>query len=106
MPDGAQDRPAKLRTFCKTFAERAFRRPLTAAEQKALVDRHFDGATDVDLAVKRSLIRVMTSPGFLYPGATGGQSAYAVASRLALVLWDSVPDQPLLAAAAAGEPLG
>ena len=35
-PDGSKDRIPKLREFAKKFAERAFRRPLTDDEQRAL----------------------------------------------------------------------
>ena len=62
----------KLRAFCRSFAERAFRRPLTDAEKQQLVDRQFEGGADPDLAVKRVVIRVMISPEFLYPGALDG----------------------------------
>ena len=34
--DDAPDRPAKLRAFCRKFAERAFRRPLTAEQAERL----------------------------------------------------------------------
>lgn len=101
--ENAPDRGPKLRAFCRAFAERAFCRPLTDAEKQALVDRQFDAVSDPELAVKRVVIRAMTSPGFLYPGAVEVAGGYAVASRLASVLWDSQPDQPLLAAAAAGK---
>jgi hypothetical protein len=101
--DNASDRDRKARNFCRTFAERAFRRPLSDAEKKVLVDSQFDAAKDLDLAVKRSIIRVMTSPGFLYAGAIGAKDGYGVAAKLALVLWDSLPDSVLLSAAAAGK---
>lgn len=111
VDEDAKNRGDKLRAFCRSFAERAFRRPLTQAEKQELVDRQFDETSDLDLAVKRSVIRVMIAPEFLYPDAfdklTAGDvphvDQYAAASRLALVLWDSLPDQPLLKAAAEGK---
>jgi hypothetical protein len=103
VADDAKDRDKKLRAFCSSFAERAFRRPLTDAEKKQLVDRQFDGGSDLDLAVKRVVIRVMMSPEFLYPDVTAGPAGYATASRLALALWDSLPDDALLSAAAKGQ---
>jgi hypothetical protein len=42
----------------------------------------------------------LVSPRFLY--LSNGGDAYATAARLALVLWDSLPDRPLLEAAAGG----
>ncbi|HEY2587251.1 MAG TPA: DUF1592 domain-containing protein [Tepidisphaeraceae bacterium] len=106
----ASDRPEKLRAFCRAFAERAFRRPLTEAEARELVDRQFDEAPSLDLAVKRAVIRVMIAPEFLYPDALAKLAStavphadqYAAAARLALVLWDSLPDRALLKAAAEG----
>lgn len=110
VEDGAKDRGRKLREFCRAFAERAFRRPLTDAEIHELVDRQFDEVSDLDLAVKRTIIRVMIAPEFLYPDAFDQLVSeavphceqYAVASRLALALWDSLPDKTLLNAAAEG----
>ncbi len=67
--DEAKDRGQKLRAFCRAFAERAFRRPLTDAEKQELVDRQFNETSDLDLAVKRVVIRVMIAPEFLYPDA-------------------------------------
>jgi mono/diheme cytochrome c family protein len=109
--DADGDRGQKLRGFCRSFAQRAFRRPLTDAEVNELVDGQFDKVADLDLAVKRSVIRVMIAPEFLYPdafektasGAAPGCDQYAAASRLALVLWDSLPDKTLLEAVAGGK---
>jgi mono/diheme cytochrome c family protein len=111
VDDGASNRGEKLKAFCRSFAERAFRRPLTDAEKQDLVDRQFEGTSDLNLAVKRSVIRVMIAPEFLYPDAFDKLNSsdvprseqFATASRLALVLWDALPDQTLLTAAAQGK---
>jgi hypothetical protein len=103
VQEGAADRGTKLRAFCKKFAERAFRRPLTEVEAKLFVDRQFDTAPDPDAAVKRVVLLVLKSPRFLYPDATGGSEQYGTASRLSLALWDAPPDKDLLDAAAAGK---
>ena len=102
--EGAKDRAAKFRAFGYTFVERAFRRPLLDDEKKLFVDRHFDEvAGDPDLALKRVVLLVLKSPRFLYPEVGSLPEQYAVAARLALDLWDSLPDKELLAAAAAGK---
>jgi hypothetical protein len=109
-PD-ASNRSERLRAFCRAFAQRAFRRPLTDAEVSELVNRQFAEASTLDLAVKRVVIRVMIAPQFLYPEAfdkltdrtVPHADEYGVASRLALVLWDGLPDQALIDAAAAGK---
>jgi hypothetical protein len=96
------DRPRKLREFCRQFAERAFRRPLTAEQQRFFIDRQFEQAREPELAVKRVVLLVLKSPRFLYREVGGGPDAYDVAARLSFALWDSLPDRELLDAAAAG----
>lgn len=103
VSDGAADRPAKLRDFCRRFAERAFRRPLTDEQKRLYIERPFASAHDVETAVKRCLLFVLKSPRFLYREIGGGQDGYAAASRLAFALWDSLPDAELLRAAASGQ---
>ena len=99
----APDRVPKLKDFCRRFAERAFRRPLTDDEKRLFIDRQFETAGTPDVAVKRAVLLVLKSPRFLYHDATGGNEVFAVASRLSFALWDSLPDAELLAAAAAGK---
>jgi len=96
----APDRAEKLKAFSLRFAQLAYRRPLTAEQKADLEKIYADVAPEV--AAKRAFIFTLSNPAFLYPGI-GPQDDYAVASRLALTLWDSVPDGPLLQAAAAGQ---
>lgn len=100
-------RKERLQAFCVKFAERAFRRPLTPEQKKLFVDHQFATAKDADTAVKRVVLLVLHSPRFLYrePAAPAGVAgdAYDVAARLSFALWDSLPDQELLKAAAAGK---
>jgi Protein of unknown function (DUF1592)/Protein of unknown function (DUF1588)/PA14 domain/Cytochrome C oxidase, cbb3-type, subunit III/Protein of unknown function (DUF1585) len=102
VPDDAANREARLREFCRRFTERAFRRPLTVEQERLFVDRQFKDARDPDTAVKRVVLLVLKSPRFLYREVAGGADAYDVASRLSFGLWDSLPDQELLEAAASG----
>jgi len=97
----APDRAAKLQAFSLRFAQLAYRRPLTD-EQKADLAGIYAAGVAPEVAAKRAFIFTLSNPAFLYPGI-GPQDDYAVASRLALTLWDSVPDAPLLQAAAAGQ---
>ena len=101
-PDAA-DREKRLREFCRRFAATAFRRPLTAEQQQAYVDRQFEAARDLDTAVKRVVLFVLKSPRFLYRERGEGTDPYDVAARLSFSLWDSLPDLELLDAAAAGK---
>jgi hypothetical protein len=100
--DGAGDREIRIREFCRRFAERAFRQPLTTEQQRLYLDRQFGGVRDLEAAVKRVVLLVLKSPRFLYREIDGGRDGYDVASRLSFGLWDSLPDQELLEAAAAG----
>jgi len=99
----ATDRKAKLQDYCVKFAERAFRRPLTDEQKKLYVDRQFELAKDPEAAVQRVVLMVMHSPRFLYREAGGEGDAFDTASRIAFDLWDSLPDQELLKAAATGK---
>ncbi len=98
-PD-AEDRNAKLVAFAETFAETAFRRPLDDT-QKKIIAAQFKEAKTPALAVKRAVLFTLKSPRFLYPGLLDNDKPddYAVAARLALALWDSIPDKRLLQAA-------
>jgi len=101
--EGSTNRFEKLREFSLTLAERAFRRPLSPDQIQTVIDRPFTPGTPPETAVKRAVIRILTSPAFLYPEIAATSDAHAVASRLALALWDSVPDEALRAAVAAGQ---
>ncbi|HVK06573.1 MAG TPA: DUF1592 domain-containing protein, partial [Armatimonadaceae bacterium] len=101
---GTTDDQAKLKAFCRTFVERAFRRPIDAEDEKRYVTKQFEAAPDVETAVKRVVLLALKSPRFLYRELGSGKApdAYDVASRLSFTLWDSIPDNALLQAAASG----
>ncbi len=101
--ESAADRPAKLRDFCRRFAERAFRHPLTEEQKRLYIDRPFSSARDWETSVKRCLLFVLKSPHFLYREIGGVNDGFAVASRLSFALWDSLPDAELLKAASSGQ---
>jgi hypothetical protein len=76
-----------------SFAEKAWRRPLTEKEVVSL--QAFDP--------RLMLVRVLTSPAFLYrgekaPAKTGPVSTQELATRLSYFLWSSSPDDALLSA--------
>src|SRR5262249_48536740 len=101
--DSTPDRAQRLREFCRRFAERAFRRPLTPEQQQLYVERQFEAARDLETPGKRVVLLVLKSPRFRYQEAGGERDAYDVAARLSLGLWDSLPDAELLEAAAKGQ---
>jgi mono/diheme cytochrome c family protein len=96
------DRAARAREFCRRFAERAFRRPLTDEQKRLFIDRQLDATPDLETGVKRVVLLVLKSPRFLYREAGAGPDGHDVACRLSFALWDSLPDAELLDAAAAG----
>jgi hypothetical protein len=105
--------PSHLKALA-TFAERAYRRPLSPVEQDELLTfyhklRSQDGLGHED-AIRDSVVGVLLSPHFCYrfDQATPGAAVrplpeYALASRLSYFLWSSLPDPELLAHAAAGD---
>jgi hypothetical protein len=99
--------------FIESFGQRAFRRPLTSAEtarfQQLYTDRAAITATgSFDEVAGLILKAFLLSPSFLTRGEIAevaeGQyfalSPYEVASRLSYMLWGSMPDDQLFAAAA------
>ncbi len=110
--DGAQDE-ACATGFIADFAARAYRRPITDDERAALlslyqsaaVDGFADGIGTVVAAVLQSgdfLYLVERGTGEIAPGVVG-LSDHEIAARLSYLLWDSMPDDALFAAAIAGE---
>jgi hypothetical protein len=96
------------------FAARAYRRPLSEDEKRDLLDfyqacREKEGM-DHEAAIRESIVSVLMSPNVDYridliDAGKGIRplSDYALASRLSYFLWSSIPDEELLAHAAAGD---
>lgn len=102
---GAPDRKEKLLKLAGEFVETAFCRPLTEEQRLRYVETQFKTAKSPELAVKRVVILTLKSPRFLYPVLREEEKpdTYAVAARLALNLWDSLPDRHLLKAVRDGK---
>jgi mono/diheme cytochrome c family protein len=97
---GDADRQAKIRKFCESFVARAIRRPLDESARRMFIDRHFDSAAEPEQAAKRVVLQVLSSGSFLYPEARKSPvDSHRAAARLALYLWDSLPDESLRTAA-------
>ena len=100
-------------TFLDGMGSRIFRRPLSG-EERDRFSLHFqawNAAIDFEAAVQLTVSAMLQSPQFLYraepppteptPGDTIiAVEPYAMASRLSFFLWESVPDDALLQAAA------
>lgn len=91
------ERIARLKEFSRKFVSAAWRRPVAEDELAALVDPPFAAAPTPEVAVKRVVLAALMSPRFLFPDAFEPDvtDGYSVAARLALNLWDSVPDEKL-----------
>jgi hypothetical protein len=92
--------------FVRQFGLRAFRRPLSSAEQQrytALVLKEGTRTGDFLRGAQLVIEAMLQSPKFLFRlERTGHPDGYAIASRLSYFLWDSMPDRELFDAAASG----
>lgn len=105
------NQPAYARQILRNFARRAYRRPITTAEEEALVAvyrRSAAAGRSFEESVKDALLVALTSPQFLFlieSSATPEPEpldSYELASKLSYFLWNSPPDARTLQLAAAG----
>jgi len=114
-PATAQDEAPCARTIVSTLARRAFRRPITAADLKVLLEFYQSGRAEngtFDVGIEAALQRILADPEFIYrgerepagvaPGRAYRVSDLALASRLSFFLWSSIPDDELVDVAARG----
>jgi hypothetical protein len=102
--------PACAQKFIEAFGKRAYRRPLTAVEIDRLKTVYATGG-DFPSGISSVIEALLQSPKFLYltepvPRESGkivGVDHWAMASRLSYFFLESMPDEPLFAAAAAGQ---
>ncbi len=96
----------------KAFGRKAFRRPLTAAEQTSFIrlNNLTPKGTPAEVA-EAILYAFLSSPSFIAlpelaqekEGTSTKLNSYEAATRLSFLLWNSVPDDILNAAADAGQ---
>ena len=113
-PATAGEQPC-ANTFISSFASKAFRRPVDADQTTALMaawQAGRDTGGDFKSGVEAVITTVLLMPEFLYrfelSPAVGGKTlvpldGWDMASRLSYLLWNSVPDDALFAAAQAGK---
>ncbi|MEM9461122.1 MAG: DUF1592 domain-containing protein [Myxococcota bacterium] len=108
----AADR-ACAQTLVDQLGPRAFRRPLEAQQRERLLALYDQGASEgFSEGIARVVTALLTSPWFLYrvelgdgaaaPGERFRLTAHEVATRLSLMLWNTIPDPALWQAAADG----
>ena len=114
-PSGPDDQEPCARTIMNTLARRAYRRPVTDADLRPLMDIYEIGraAGGFEAGIARGLEALLSMPAFLMraeadpvdarPGNIYRISDVELASRLASFLWKSIPDEELLDAATRGE---
>ena len=129
-PTGSGDTPSRRAIFTCTptkateracasqilgrLARRAYRQPVGAAEMAPILE-FYDAARargTFEAGIQRGLQRILSSPRFAFrverdpagaaPGTVHPVSSVELASRLSFFLWSSIPDEPLLRAAAQG----
>lgn len=105
------NRSAYARRILRNFAQRAYRRPITVAEERALVAVYQNSAASgrsFEESVKDALLVTLTSPQFLFlieSSTTPGPEpldGYELASKLSYFLWNGPPDARMMQLAAAG----
>ena len=101
------DPPADARRLLRDFLPRAFRRPVddkTFAYYEQFFRERFDKGDEFHTALRSTYKAILSSPRFFYLDEKPGRlDDYAIASRLALFLWSSGPDETLIAVAAKNE---
>lgn len=100
--------------FIERFGRRAYRRPLAGDEVASLqaIWSSTMAQSDAETGIRGVVAAVLSSPHFLFRPEFGAEaspiagarkaSPFELASRLAGLLWSSIPDEPLLDAAAQG----
>jgi mono/diheme cytochrome c family protein len=96
------------------LARRAYRQPVAAAELEPILAFYDDARArgTFEAGIQRGLQRILASPRFVFrlerdpagavPGSVRPVTGLELASRLSFFLWSSLPDEPLLRAAAQG----
>ncbi|HVC98465.1 MAG TPA: DUF1592 domain-containing protein, partial [Pirellulales bacterium] len=102
---------AHARDIIRSFATRAFRRPVSEQEEVSLFavwSDSFARTADFRQSTKDALLVVLSSPQFLFliENSAGAEpesiDAHELASKLSYFLWNTAPDERLLSLAAAG----
>ncbi|MEO8658972.1 MAG: DUF1592 domain-containing protein [Bryobacteraceae bacterium] len=109
--ESKNDLPAYAHKIVTTFATRAYRRPITAAEEGALLSVYRKSTASgrtFEESIKDALLVVLTSPQFLLlveKSKTPEPEAldnYELSSKLSYFLWNGPPDEKTLQLAGGG----
>ena len=88
------DRRTKLRDFLNEIVEAAHRGTVDEETRKRVIEDSMNASEDESWIVRRAVLLTIKSPRFLYPTLDADRAAsQRVATRLALMMHDSVPAQ-------------
>jgi mono/diheme cytochrome c family protein len=114
-PARARDEERCAREILTPLARRAFRRPVTPDDLTHVMTFYGTGRAkgSFEAGIQMAVRRILASPSFVFrveesrrgtpAGAVVRVGDVELASRLSFFLWSSIPDDPLLEAAARGE---
>jgi hypothetical protein len=114
-PATAEEQAPCAEQIITQLATRAFRRPLADSDLAELLDYYRDGlaAGGFEEGIRSAVTGILASPYFLYrveqapagvqPGQTYKVDDLTLASKLSFFLWNTIPDDELLAVATRGE---
>jgi hypothetical protein len=113
--DPRQQQLVEAASILRTFADRAYRRPITTEELTRLlqfVEAAQGNADEYERSIMLAMEAVLCSPSFLFRFELDNDAAathavrplndFELASRLSYFLWSSMPDEELFHLAAAG----
>jgi mono/diheme cytochrome c family protein len=113
LPNNDLNETDAAKTIINAYARRAWRRPIEDSETSRLLtlfERAKSQNADFVTAIREPLKAILVSPNFLFvveaeseEGGVQRLTPHQLATRLALFLWSSVPDEELLAAADANQ---
>jgi len=113
VPIGNESLADTARSRLQKIMEKAFRMPVDESLLKRYLqffESRLHETDDFELAMKDVVAAVLSSPRFLYlieqtPAGSGRQKLtdYELATRLSIFLWNSIPDDKLLALAKSGK---
>src|SRR4051812_47739200 len=113
-PAKPADEAGCAKTILSTLARRAYRRPVTDADAKELLNFYKEGRADggnFEAGIENGIHALLASPQFLFrierDPAVAPDTVYRIsdidlASRLSFFLWSSIPDDELLDVASKG----
>jgi hypothetical protein len=114
-PTSAADEDACAEKIIGGLAARAFRRPIAESDLHELLEYYRDGsaAGGFEEGIRSAVTGILASPYFLYrveqapagvkPGETYRVDGITLASKLSFFLWNTIPDDELLAVAEKGD---